>query len=214
MRQLMTRMIVWAFERFYHEGAWSYDSVAWVISRGYWRSWAGVIADELRTLPLLELGCGTGFLQQARWHSAALTVGLDESAPMLRLARRRLRRRAPGGLVRGIGQRLPFAAGSWPVVVATFPAPYLFQLDTLVDVRRVLAPGGRLIIVDGGMVPAGAYAGLIALVYRVLLGVGSATTAPVRDPRRERLAAAGYRTAVSWRSVGRSQVEVLEAWPQ
>ena len=210
---LLTRLVSWAFERFYHEGAWTYDTVAWLVSRGYWSAWIAVVLPELHDEPVLELGCGTGYLQRGRLHSPQLTIGLDESASMLARARDKLRRAgAEGRLVRAVAQRLPFGDRSWPNVVATFPAPYLFDPATLAEIGRVMAPGGRLLIVDGGVLPAGPYQRVIAAIYRWVLGAESGAADPVGnagDRRVERLEQLGFAVRSEWRTVGRSQVQVL-----
>ncbi len=211
---LLTRLVLWAFERFYHEGAWTYDTVAWLVSRGYWSAWIATVLPDVQARTILELGCGTGYLQRGRLAAPHLTVGLDESAPMLRHTRRRLRRAgAAGHLVRGRAQSLPFGAASWPIVVSTFPAPYLFDRATLADIRRVLQPTGRLLIVDGGVVPPGLHQRVIAAIYRVLLGAEQAAAdqpASAVDRRVQRLEQAGFAVQSAWRTVGRSQVQVLE----
>jgi ubiquinone/menaquinone biosynthesis C-methylase UbiE len=48
--------------------------------------------------------------------------------------------------------RLPFADQSFGCAVSTFPADFIFRLDTLSEVRRVLQPGGRLVIVPGAQI--------------------------------------------------------------
>ena len=75
-RPLTTRLVLWAFERFYHEGAFTYDAVAWLVSRGYWSAWIRAVLPDVAACPILELGCGTGYLQQSRLASPHLTVGL------------------------------------------------------------------------------------------------------------------------------------------
>lgn len=217
MQQHFRRLVVWAFERFYHEGAWTYDSVAWLVSRGYWQRWIAAVLPDLDGIAALDLGCGTGYLQRERRAPSPLTVGLDESLPMLRLARRKVRR--AGGaprLLRAVGQALPFADRSWPAVVATFPAPYLFDPATLAEIRRVLAPGGRLLIVDAGVVPPGWHQRLIVFIYRILLGQPESSPespAPGADPRVVRLEQHGFRVSAEWRTVGAGAVQVLIAEP-
>ena len=107
VRRWWISLVRWGFQRFYNEGAWTYDIVAALVSRGYWSGWILAVLPHLRGR-VLELGCGTGHLQaaladeQGRAH-----VGLDLSPAMLRLTRRRLRRRgALTPLVRARGQAL------------------------------------------------------------------------------------------------------------
>ncbi|NJP04278.1 MAG: hypothetical protein HC837_00930 [Chloroflexaceae bacterium] len=39
MMVLYIAFIRWAFDRFYRECAWTYDTVAWLVSWGYWQRW-------------------------------------------------------------------------------------------------------------------------------------------------------------------------------
>ena len=41
---------------------------------------------------------------------------------------------------------MPFAAGSFDTVVATFPAPYILDPATLAECARLLDTGGRLVV--------------------------------------------------------------------
>lgn len=165
----------WAFKRLYHEFAWTYDTVAWLVSAGYWRQWA------LTALPfchgrVLELGFGPGHLQSALTHHQISAVGLDYSPQMVRQAARRLRRAAlPARLVRGTALALPFPPAHFDTVVATFPAEYIVAPATAAEIRRVLTPTGRLVIVDAAQLHhANLYTFLIDLAFRLTL------QAPVR----------------------------------
>lgn len=164
------RFILWAFDRLYHEFAWSYDIVAAAVSRGYWPRWIGAAIPYLGSGPILELGCGTGYLQDALARTAIPHAGLDASPQMLRRAARRLARaRLPRHLMQGRAQALPFADETFSDVVATFPAPYIVQRGTLAEVWRVLRPDGQLLIVDGGQLDRGMYHAAVELAYRTSL---------------------------------------------
>jgi SAM-dependent methyltransferase len=56
-----------------------------------------------------------------------------------------------GGLhvlhLQGRAQQLPFADASFGSVVATFPAEYIVDPASLAEFRRVLKPGGQLVVV-------------------------------------------------------------------
>ncbi len=137
-----------AFHLLYHQLAWAYDAVSDGVSLGRWRAWGGAALDFLPGPRVLELGHGPGHLLATLAEGSWWAVGVDLSPQMGRLARRRLARRGlPARLVRGRGQALPLAAGTFDGVVAAFPAPYLLEPDTLGAIRRVLRPGGRLVIV-------------------------------------------------------------------
>jgi SAM-dependent methyltransferase len=101
---------------------------------------------------VLELGCGTGRLLLPLARAGVRITGIDRSGSMLSHARARLARlpaRRRPGLVLGDVRALPFANGSFAMVLA----PYgLLQslLDgrdltrTLADAARVLTRGGLL----------------------------------------------------------------------
>lgn len=98
----------------------------------------------------LDAGCGTGgslaCLRRA-WPGAR-SVGLDASAGMLAVARRK---EPAAALVRADAARLPFAAGSFELVFAAYllhhlPGPGEF----FAEAARVLAGGGRLAALTAG----------------------------------------------------------------
>ena len=85
---------------------------------------------------------------------------------------------------------LPFSSGVFDTIVATFPAPYILQPETLGECRRVLRPGGRLVVVGLWVAPCEGRGGLGLPVF---LGrpSGRAVDALVEHFRR-----AGFRTTV------------------
>lgn len=199
-----------AFHHFYRELAWTYDAVAWLVSAGLWRRWA------LAPLPLLrgrtlELGFGPGYLQLALAGRPA--AGLDASPQMARMAARRLRRagQAPR-LARGLAQQLPFAAGAFDTVVATFPAEYILDPRTHAEVRRVLAPGGRLVVVPFAQLDPGLYTRLVDLAYALTLQAPVSREASP-EPELRRLSLAGLALEPRWIPVGPSRVMALVGGP-
>jgi len=103
------------------------------------------LAGDVTGHRILDAGCGSGPLSAALRDRGAVVTGIDASAGMLALARRRLGEDA--ALHRGdLSDRLPFADGAFDDVVASLVLHYLEDWGpTLAEMRRVLRPGGRLI---------------------------------------------------------------------
>jgi ubiquinone/menaquinone biosynthesis C-methylase UbiE len=97
----------------------------------------------------LELGVGSGLNLPSYPHGVELT-GVDFSSRMLALAqKRRAETSARMQLVLGDGHALPFQAGLFDTVVATLflssvPSPRV----ATEEMRRVLRPGGQLLLLD------------------------------------------------------------------
>lgn len=157
MRSLLSAF----FYLLYQPMAWSYDAVAWLVSLGRWRSWVDSVLPELG-LPelgpgrILELGHGPGHLQVAMRIAGQTPFGIDLSAQMGQLAIRRLRSagRQPL-LVRADGRWLPFRAGAFEHIVATFPTEYILQASTLGEARRALAATGSLVLLPVAWITGG-----------------------------------------------------------
>ena len=98
---------------------------------------------------LLDVGCGTGQLLRMvvdRW-PALRACGMDPSRAMLRMARRGAARTT--SLVQAVGECLPIRDESIDWVVSTSVLHYLRDPDAaLLEWRRVLRPGGAVIITD------------------------------------------------------------------
>jgi ubiquinone/menaquinone biosynthesis C-methylase UbiE len=212
MLVLYRRLIRWAFTRFYREFAWTYDGVAWLVSAGFWRSWVLSAVPALQGR-ILELGFGSGHAQLALAAQGRLAVGLDASPQMnARTAQRLLRAGHVPYLCRGVAQQLPFADMSFDSVLVTFPAEYILDAATAAEVRRVLAPGGQLVVVDGAQFTRnGAYERLSDLAFRATLQ-SSVRTTDVVLPYLSNFVTAGFRFTACWHSVGPSRVMVVQGY--
>ena len=153
-----------------------YEIVARLFSNGEWHTWRrqAILALRAQTsvdrtkLRILEVGCGTGALLKELTAAGSPVIGLDRSAPMLRAAEQRLR---PSGLtsvilVQGMAQAIPLPTASVDCIILAFPTAYVFDPRTWQEFRRLLAPGGCVIWVDGGEVYR---PNLIARVLQALL---------------------------------------------
>ena len=79
------------FRLLYNEFAWSYDLVAWLVSRGQWRAWGRTSLSHLRGKRVLELGHGPGHLLVEMAERGFAAVGLDRSSSMGRQAKTHVR---------------------------------------------------------------------------------------------------------------------------
>jgi len=145
---LLSRLLRFFFHWLYQPLAFAYDLVAAAVSFGRWNDWVHSVMPFVQGRRILELGHGPGHLLPTLREGSRQVIGLDESSQMGRLAAQRLRSRGigPSGLVRGVSQLLPFAPASFDTIVSTFPSEYIFDGRTLNEVRRVLSPQGRLVI--------------------------------------------------------------------
>jgi SAM-dependent methyltransferase len=153
---VVSKLLSLFFRLLYHPFAWTYDFVSGAVSFGRWQTWVKSSLPYLEGPHILELGHGPGHLQSSLIAQGFTAFGLDESKQMSRIARRQLIKTAaeshrekssPFRLVNGRAEHLPFVSHFFQTVVATFPTQYIFDPVTLSEVQRVLAPGGKLVIV-------------------------------------------------------------------
>jgi ubiquinone/menaquinone biosynthesis C-methylase UbiE len=148
-----TAVVATAFLRFffrhlYTTFAWTYDAVAWVVSLGQWSAWQAAGLEALPSGCTLELGHGPGHVLVAATRAGRVAYGIDISRHMSHLAARRLRRQdIPTRLARAKAQALPFASSVFDGLISTFPSEYIMDPATLTEARRVMKPGGKLVLV-------------------------------------------------------------------
>jgi ubiquinone/menaquinone biosynthesis C-methylase UbiE len=101
---------------------------------------------------VLDLGCGPGFyvadLLDAVGPDGAVT-GVDPSAAMLEMTRRRVEGHANARVLEGQATALPVGDGEFDRLLCVQVFEYLDDVGAaLAEVRRVLKPGGRLVLWD------------------------------------------------------------------
>ena len=104
---------------------------------------------------VLDVGCGTGdltLLAKERVGSTGQVCGLDASPEMIEVARRKAaRKHAEVDFRVDVIERLPYPDGSFDVVLSSLMMHHLpadLKPIALAEIRRVLKPNGRLVIVD------------------------------------------------------------------
>ncbi|MBU6438790.1 MAG: class I SAM-dependent methyltransferase [Betaproteobacteria bacterium] len=168
-----------------------YDLGSWLLLRGRARGYRQGLLELAGVGPgsrVLDVGCGTGslVLESVR-AGAAQAIGVDASPDMLGIARRKAMRAGWGAtFTQASAEDLPCADASCDVVFNTIMLHHLPQparLQCAREMRRVLKPGGRLLVVEFGAGSSGAPHGRrghggrhghvpAAAVARVLLEAG------------------------------------------
>ena len=132
-----------------------YDLLNHLLSAGvdiYWRRRALALVRHEAPRRLLDVATGTGdFAIAARRLGAERIVAADVALEMVRLG---VPKAAGGGgaaidWLGGDAERLPFAAGSFDLVTAAFGVRNFGDIPAgLAEARRVLRPGGELVVLD------------------------------------------------------------------
>jgi demethylmenaquinone methyltransferase/2-methoxy-6-polyprenyl-1,4-benzoquinol methylase/phosphoethanolamine N-methyltransferase len=157
-----------------------YDPLVWLITLGQPRRLRALPLDLAALRPgerVREIGCGTGAVTlpaARRVGPDGLAVGIDPAPEMIAEARRKARRARSRAQFRlEPAEALSFPAGSFDVVLSSLMMHHLpgdLKPRALAEVRRVLRPGGRVVIVD--MLPGAApmrywhTGGLMAMMHR------------------------------------------------
>jgi ubiquinone/menaquinone biosynthesis methyltransferase len=149
-----------------------YDFITRFLSYGQDRRWKRRLIGlaALRSSDrVLDLACGTGDLVFAAAPRVTRAVGLDVTLRMVQLAR--LKRGSPGAsFVTGDMLALPFENATFDVVTTGYGLRNVPDLDqALVEICRVLAPGGRLLSLDFNR-PANAIVRSAYLGYLTVVG--------------------------------------------
>jgi SAM-dependent methyltransferase len=126
--------------------AYNAETEANLINGYYMRPAIVNLAGDVTGRRILEAGCGAGPITAMLRDRGASVAGFDSSAKMLELARRRLGPEADLRIADLAGP-LPYPGGAFDDVIAALVLHYLEDwTGPLAELRRVLRPGGRLIV--------------------------------------------------------------------
>lgn len=144
-----------AIQGMFNAIAHRYDLLNHVLSAGidvYWRRRALAMVRAQTTRHVLDLATGTGdFALAARRLQPERIVGADVALAMVRVGVPKVAGGdgAPIQLLGGDAERLPFRDASFDLVIVAFGVRNFGHIpDGLAEARRVLRPGGELLILD------------------------------------------------------------------
>lgn len=138
----------------------------------YWKSWLMIRAGLTRESRVLDIGCGTGVLEE-KIDGGVQIIGIDITEEMVRLAQGK-RIRSLTSLNLADGEHLPFKDGSFDCVLSCYVVKYCNPSQLASEAARVLRPGGVLVLYDFSA-PRGVLAPFHALyVYGLLKIIGRA----------------------------------------
>jgi demethylmenaquinone methyltransferase/2-methoxy-6-polyprenyl-1,4-benzoquinol methylase len=120
---------------------------------------------------VLDICCGTGDLLLALAGQGRCVLGSDFCHPMLVAAQGKIaRRRAPAALFESDALMLPLRDASLHLITVAFGFRNLANYEAgLMEMRRVLAPGGMAAILEFSQPPNAAFAALYNLYARRIL---------------------------------------------
>lgn len=134
-----------------------YEAVTRLLFLGRRRATYSALALAAGVRPgdrVVDVGCGSGYfarLLATKVGTTGTVVGVDAAPEMVEYAARRTRGRANCDFKTGSAESLPLADGSVDIVVSSLVLhhlPHEVQAAAAGEMRRVLRPGGTVLIAD------------------------------------------------------------------
>ncbi len=135
-----------------------YDAVSWLMTFGKapaMRKETGALAQPAAGEKVLDVGCGTGTLTialRAKVGPGGEIVGIDAAPEMIAVPRDKATKQGADIDFRvGLIEEIPFPDDSFDLVLSSFMLHHLpddVKGKGLAEIRRVLKPGGRFLVVD------------------------------------------------------------------
>ncbi len=135
-----------------------YDGFANIMTLGQIRRLRTMTVDQALLAPgekVLDVGCGTGGVTipaKLRVGKTGEVAGIDPAPEMIAVASQKAKRAGIEiGFRVGVIESLPYPDGAFDAVTSSLMMHHLpeqLQVKGLAEIRRVLKPGGRLLIAD------------------------------------------------------------------
>jgi ubiquinone/menaquinone biosynthesis C-methylase UbiE len=135
------------YDKFYSTFAKAYDGFVKVIP--LWKMWLNHALPHIQGPRVLEVSFGTGYLL-TQYAGKFETYGLDYNIDLIDVARKNLTKKGlPVRIVRGNVETLPYADNTFDSLVNTMAfSAYPDARKAMSELRRVLKPDGRLVLMD------------------------------------------------------------------
>lgn len=210
-----------------------YDFLNHLLSFGldfYWRKRLVSSLPSNFHQPVLDVATGTGDVgfQIKKNHTDSRVVGLDYSIEMVKVCKRKINEKQVTGfqVLQGDGEKLPFPNDVFSAITISFGFRNIgHYMPALHEFKRVLCPGGRLLILEFAKPTSKMFAALYSWYFRHILpklaSIFSRADAyrylpesvgefPERDELKHMILNAGF-TAVSIRNLTFGVVTLIHA---
>jgi ubiquinone/menaquinone biosynthesis C-methylase UbiE len=156
-------------DRFYSASAGMYDFIVKALPT--WKNWIKQALPHIQGPRVLEVSFGTGYLL-TQYADRFETYGIDYNAEMVATARKNLARKSlSADLRQGNVEVLPYGDNFFDTVVNTMAfTGYPDAQKAMSELRRVLKPGGKLVMVDIDYPKNGNWLGVQATKFWIAFG--------------------------------------------